>query len=235
QRLAREFGREYHLITDDDRLDTIATDLVEHFVSRGYQGKAMVVSIDKATAVKMYDKVQAEWQRRIDTLSADVSAAAGEHGQALAAKLFEMTNTDMAVVVSPSQNEIADMRAKGVDIEPHRRRMVAEDLDGKFKDPSDPLRIVFLCAMWLTGFDAPATSTIYLDKPMRNHTLMQTIARANRVVAGKQAGEIIDYIGVFRNLQDALALYGSGYGGGVEPGDLPVEAKEEQAEDLTAM
>jgi len=235
QRLAREFGREYHLITDDDRLDTIATDLVDHFVSRGYQGKAMVVSIDKATAVKMYDKVQAEWQRRIDTLSADVSAAAGEHRQALAAKLFEMSNTDMAVVVSPSQNEIAEMRAKGVDIEPHRRRMVAEGLDGKFKDPSDPLRIVFLCAMWLTGFDAPATSTIYLDKPMRNHTLMQTIARANRVMAGKQAGEIIDYIGVFRNLQQALALYGSGSGGGVEPGDLPVEAKEEQAEDLAGM
>lgn len=235
QRLAREFGREYHLITDDDRLDTIATDLVDHFVSRGYQGKAMVVSIDKATAVKMYDKVRAEWERRLDTLAADVGAALGERRHALAAKLEEMTNTDMAVVVSPAQNEIAEMKAKGVDIEPHRRRMVAEDLDVKFKDPDDPLRIVFLCAMWLTGFDAPATSTIYLDKPMRNHTLMQTIARANRVMAGKQAGEIIDYIGVFRNLQQALALYGSGSGGGVEPGDLPVEAKEEQAEDLAGI
>src|SRR5690606_9652179 len=126
-------------------------------------------------------------------------------------------------------------RAKGVDIEPHRRRMVADDMDVKFKEHDDPLRIVFLSAMWLTGFDAPATSTIYLDKPMRNHTLMQTIARANRVMVGKQAGEIIDYIGVFRNLQQALALYGSGSGGGVEPGDLPVEAKEEQAEDLTGM
>ena len=105
----------------------------------------------------------------------------------------------------------------------------------RFKDPDDQLRIVFVCAMWLTGFDAPATSTIYLDKPMRNHTLMQTIARANRVFQGKQAGEIIDYIGVFRNLQEALALYGSGSGGGVEPGDLPVEAKEAQAEELAEM
>ena len=135
----------------------------------------------------------------------------------------------MAVVVSASQNEIAEMAAKGVDIKPHRERMVEEDLDVKFKDPEDPLRIVFVCAMWLTGFDAPATSTIYLDKPMRNHTLMQTIARANRVFQGKQAGEIIDYVGVFRNLQEALAMYGSGSGGGVEPGDMPVEAKEAQA------
>ncbi len=141
----------------------------------------------------------------------------------------------MAVVVSASQNEIADMAAKGVDIVPHRKRMVDEDLDTQFKDPDDPLRIVFVCAMWLTGFDAPATSTIYLDKPMRNHTLMQTIARANRVFQGKQAGEIIDYIGVFRNLQEALAIYGSGSGGGVEPGDLPVEAKEVQAEELAEL
>ena len=113
--------------------------------------------------------------------------------------------------------------------------MVSEDLDTKFKDPDDPLRIVFVCAMWLTGFDAPATSTIYLDKPMRNHTLMQTIARANRVFQGKQAGEIIDYIGVFRNLQQALAIYGSGSGGGVAAGDLPVEAKEAQAEELAEL
>jgi len=235
KRLAREFGREYHLITDDDRLDTVAADLVDHFVSRGYQGKAMVVSIDKATAVKMYDKVQLEWERRVDDLADEIAGASGEHRGALEDKLAEMIATDMAVVVSPSQNEIPEMKAKGVDIEPHRKRMVDEDLDVRFKDPSDSLRIVFLCAMWLTGFDAPATSTIYLDKPMRNHNLMQTIARANRVMTGKKAGEIIDYLGVFRNLQEALALYGSGSGGGVEPGDLPVEAKEEQAQDLAEM
>ena len=141
----------------------------------------------------------------------------------------------MAVVVSPSQNEIADLAAKGLDIVPHRKRMVDEDLDAKFKDPDDPFRLVFVCAMWMTGFDAPATSTIYLDKPMRNHTLMQTIARANRVFPGKQDGLIVDYVGVFRNLQEALAIYGSGSGGGVDPGDLPVEAKEAQAEELAEM
>lgn len=235
KRLAREFAREYHLITDDDRLDTIAVDIVDHFVSRGHQGKAMVISIDKATAVKMYDKVQAEWQKRIAELRDQVAAATGERREALEEKLAQMIATDMAVVVSPSQNEIEELKAKGVDIVPHRKRMNEEDLDVKFKDPEDPLRIVFVCAMWLTGFDAPATSTIYLDKPMRNHTLMQTIARANRVFQDKQAGEIIDYVGVFRNLQEALALYGSGSGGGVEPGDMPVEAKDKQAEDLAEM
>ncbi len=235
QRLAREFAREYHLITDDDRLDTIARDLVDHFVSRGHQGKAMVISIDKATAIKMYDRVQSEWAKRMETIVEQVAVASPDQREALFEKLELMQETDMAVVVSPSQNEIAELAARGVDIIPHRKRMVTEQLDVRFKNPDDRLRIVFVCAMWLTGFDAPATSTIYLDKPMRNHTLMQTIARANRVFQGKQAGEIIDYIGVFRRLQEALALYGSGSGGGVEPGDLPVEAKEAQAEQLSEM
>ena len=94
----------------------------------------------------------------------------------------------MAVVVSPSQNEIALMAKRGLDIEPHRRRLVKEDLDEKFKAPDDPLRLVFVCAMWITGFDVPTCSTVYIDKPMKNHTLMQTIARANRVAPGKSAG-----------------------------------------------
>src|SRR4029450_8751207 len=86
-------------------------------------------------------------------------------------------------------------------------------LDEKFKDPDDPLRLVFLCAMWLTGFDAPSCSTVYLDKPMRNHTLMQTIARANRVFPGKHSGMIVDYANVFASLEKALAIYGLGTGG----------------------
>ncbi len=230
QKLDREFAREYHLITDADRLDTVAKDLVEHFVSRGHQGKAMVISIDKATAVKMYDRVRVAWQAKLDAVRASVQTASGDYRAALEAKLVELEATDMAVVVSPSQNEIAELAAKGVDITPHRKRMVEEDLATRFKDADDPLRIVFVCAMWLTGFDAPATSTIYLDKPMRNHTLMQTIARANRVFQGKQAGEIIDYIRVFRSLQEALSVYGSGSGGGVVEGDLPVEEKQAQAD-----
>jgi len=113
----------------------------------------------------------------------------------------------MAVVVSPSQNEIEEFKKKGLDIAKHRKRMVREDLESKFKKPDDPLRIVFVCAMWITGFDVPSCSTMYLDKPMKNHTLMQTIARANRVWKNKQNALIVDYVGIFRNLQKALAIY----------------------------
>ncbi len=84
----------------------------------------------------------------------------------------------------------------------------------------------------MTGFDVPSCGAIYLDKPMRNHTLMQTIARANRVYEGKVNGVIVDYVGVFRNLQKALAIYGAGAGGGVRPGETPVQPKEEQFKDL---
>ena len=106
--------------------------------------------------------------------------------------------------------------------------MVKEDLETKFKNSDDPLRIVFVCAMWITGFDVPSCSTIYLDKPMKNHTLMQTIARANRVWRDKQNGLIVDYVGVFRNLQKALAIYGTAQGGG--PGDIADPQKERTGE-----
>ena len=193
-RLERELSRQYHLITRDDRLDTVAKDIVRHFVGRGFQGKAMVVSIDKATALRMYDKVKKYWPK--------------------------MDSTDMALVVSPGQNEIEQMKKLGLNIVPHRERMNREVLDEKFKDPDDPLRLVFLCAMWLTGFDAPSCSTVYLDKPMRNHTLMQTIARANRVFPGKHSGTIVDYANVFASLERALAIYAKGRGG-----EMPVRDK----------
>ena len=140
----------------------------------------------------------------------------------------------MAVIVSQAQNEVADFRDKGLDIAVHRKRMVTEDLEEKFKDPKNPLRLVFVCAMWMTGFDAPSVSTIYLDKPMRNHTLMQTIARANRVWEEKVSGLIVDYVGVFRNLQRALAIYGAGNGSGVGAGETPVQDKAELVAALAA-
>lgn len=227
RKVEREFAREYHLITRDDRLEKVAEDIVTHFAGRGYQGKAMVVCVDKATAVRMYDKVQKYWKRYLLDLRAQVQSAADADRPELRDKVKYLQETDMAVVVSPSQNEIADMRAKGLDIAPHRRRIVKEDLDTKFKDPDDRFRIVFVCAMWMTGFDVPCCSTIYLDKPMRNHTLMQTIARANRVFGDKVNGLIVDYVGVFRNLQKALAIYGSQAGGGVKEGETPVKSKEE--------
>ena len=227
QRLEREFAREYHLITRDDRLETIAADLVEHFLGRGFQGKAMVVSMDKATAVRMYDKVKKHWRIRLEQLREKRKVAKVLDLQNLSEQIAYMEKTDMAVVVSQSQNEVADLAKKGADIVPHRKRMLQEDLDAKFKDPRDPFRIVFVCAMWMTGFDVPSCSTIYLDKPMRNHTLMQTIARANRVFGEKVNGLIVDYVGVFRSLQRALAIYGTGPAGAVGPEDMPVQPKEE--------
>ena len=232
EKLERQFAREYHLLTREARLDEIARDLVAHFRGRGYPGKAMVVSIDKATAVKMYDRVHAVWQATLDDLRGRAEIAPETERAGLRAQIAEMEATDMAVVVSQSQNEGAELAKKGVDIVPHRRRIVAEDLEAKFKQADDPLRIVFVCAMWMTGFDVPSCSTIYLDKPMRNHTLMQTIARANRVFKEKVNGLIVDYVGVFRDLQRALALYAAPASGGA--GELPVETKAALVERLRA-
>jgi len=235
RKLEREFAREYHLITCEDRLEEIAKDIVAHFLNRGYQGKAMVVSVDKPTAVKMYDKVQKYWRKAIEELQGELSAAQAKDAQVeISARLRYMRDTDMAVVVSPEQNEISKFQGLGLDILPHRRRMVQEELADKFKDAKDPFRIVFVCAMWITGFDVQPLSTIYLDKPMRNHTLMQTIARANRVFEGKTNGLIVDYIGVFRDLQKALAIYGSGAGGGIGEGDTPVKPKSALVKELRA-
>ncbi len=208
--LARRFATEYQLITRPARLERIAADLVRHFVGRGFLGKAMVVSIDKATAIRMYDLVVLEWERHRRELEERASGLPALERAGIDEQLTFMRETDMAVVVSQSQNEIADLASAGLDIAPHRQRMLDEDLDERFKDPADPFRLVFVCAMWMTGFDVPSCSTIYLDRPMRNHTLMQTIARANRVFPDKENGLIVDYVGVFRNLEAALAIYASG-------------------------
>lgn len=225
KKLEREFAREYHLITRDDRLEKIAQDIVAHFTGREHAGKAMVVSIDKATAIRMYDKVQEYWKRSLGDLRATLESCDQAEQEDLEEKIRYMESTDMAVVVSQSQNEIEEMKKKGLDILPHRRRLAMEDMDTKFKDPDDPFRIVFVCAMWMTGFDVPSCSTIYLDKPMRNHTLMQAIARANRVFRDKANGLIVDYVGVFRDLKKALAIYGSASGGGIKEGETPIKEK----------
>ncbi len=216
-RLQKLLGKQYHLITRDDRLDTIAGDIVEHFLGRGFQGKAMVVSIDKATAVRTYEKVRREWEAEKKRVRAELARYDKDDGEdyGLRQRLKRLEYVDMAVVVSPGQNEIEEMHKLGIDMVPHRKRMAESQppLDERFKDPEDPLSIVFVCAMWLTGFDAPSVSTVYLDKPMRNHTLMQTIARANRVYPGKHSGVIVDYANVFASLEKALALYGAASGG----------------------
>jgi type I restriction enzyme R subunit len=223
KKLQRKFARQYHLITREDRLEQIAKDVVQHFAARGYRGKGMFVAIDKATAVRMHEKVRQEWATELAAREKQLAAASEEARTALAERLDWMRSMDMAVVVSQAQNEIDDLNQKGLDILPHRERMQKEDLESKFKDADDPLRLVFVCAMWITGFDVPTCSTMYLDKPMKNHTLMQTIARANRRAPGKTSGVIVDYVGVFQNLQKALAIYATRE----TQGQAPIKNKDE--------
>ncbi len=229
KKLQRELGKQYQIITRDDRLEKVAADIVSHFLGRGFRGKAMVVSIDKATALRMYDKVQTHWKVEQARLQKALGGydAPDEQERETKERLDFLNRTDMAVIVSPGQNEIEQMKKLDLDIVPHRERMNREALDEKFKDPDDPLNLVFVCAMWLTGFDAPSCSTLYLDKPMRNHTLMQTIARANRVYPGKHSGVIVDYANVFASLEKALAIYGAGKGG-----KTPVRDKQKLVEEL---
>ncbi|MDR3412383.1 MAG: type I restriction endonuclease subunit R [Formivibrio sp.] len=228
-KLERELSKQYHIITRDDRLETVAQDIVRHFLGRGFNGKAMVVSIDKATALKMHDKVRKYWAAEIEKVKKELGRydLPKDRQDELLDRLQRLQTTDMALIVSPGQNEIEQMKKHGLDIVPHRQRMNDEELAEKFKDSKDPLRLVFLCAMWLTGFDAPSCSTVYLDKPMRNHTLMQTIARANRVFPGKHSGLIVDYANVFASLEKALAIYGAG-----KNGKTPVRDKKKLVEDL---
>jgi len=230
-KLERELGRQYHILTRDDRLETVAKDIVRHFLGRGFLGKAMMVSIDKATALRMHDKVRKYWDAEKQRIQNELRGAHlnKDTENELLDRLHIINTTDMALIVSPSQNEIEQMNKLGLNILPHRQRINDSQppLDEKFKDPKDNLRIVFVCAMWLTGFDAPSCSTVYLDKPMRNHTLMQTIARANRVYPGKHSGMIVDYANVFASLEKALAIYGTGGEGG-----NPVKDKKKMVADL---
>src|SRR5436305_5564661 len=235
----KKFKELYSIITLEPRLETIAADIVQHFMRRGYRGKAMVVCIDKVTAVKMYDKVWHYWRSETDKLKTQLQATDenDEIQEDIRAKLQHdisyMEATEMAVIVSSEQNEEAKFKAKGLDIQTHRRRIEKEDLEGMFKSPTYPLRIVFVCAMWMTGFDVPSLSTVYLDKPMRNHTLMQPIARANRVFRNRENGLkvnglIVDYLGIFNDLRKALAIYAASQdqqGGPADKGDMPIQNK----------
>jgi type I restriction enzyme, R subunit len=229
EKLSKRLGSNYDLLTRDDRLKTIAEDIVNHYINRGYKGKAMIVSLDKFTAVRMYDKVQFFWQLKLNQLKEEIKIGGHEEKEETKQKIELMENTDMAVVISQEQNEVKKFRDKGLDISKHRKRMVTEDLASRFKDPEDKFSIVFLCSMWMTGFDVPSVSTIYLDKLMKNHTLMQAIARANRVFENKSAGFIIDYVNVFRNLKKALAIYALPRGG---KEDIPIQSKDELVQEL---
>jgi len=221
-KLEKEYSKEVEVIKRDDRLDTIARDIVYHFPRRGYLGKGMVVSVDKYTSVKMLEKVDLLWKAEIKKLVGQISKTSSSVEKARLRKICDyMRNVDMSLVISEEAGEEERFDKQDIDIRPHRKKIDSIDENGhdieyRFKDPTDSLQLVFVCAMWMTGFDAPTVSTMYLDKPMKDHTLMQSIARANRVCSyeindvSKKNGEIIDYYNVFRNMKKALAVYALG-------------------------
>lgn len=211
-KLEAEFAKEIHLMTAKPRLQSIAQDFVRHYSDLWTSGKAMFVCLNKVTCVRMYDYVQKYWQEEIERLKNRIKNVSQQEAQELRRKLQWMEETEMAVVISQEQNEIQTFKKWGLDIQYHRNKMVKNELDKDFKDSANPLRVVFVCAMWLTGFDVKCLSCLYLDKPLKAHTLMQTIARANRVAEGKSNGLIIDYIGIVKALRKALADYTANVG-----------------------
>ena len=218
RRLELAMGKDYHVITAGERLDRIADDFVKHYAEGWESGKAMFVCIDKSTCVRMHGLIENHWSDRIHALTiernreTDLQALAQRERQ-----LRWMGETRFAVVVSEEQGERERFRTLGLDIDPHRQRMKEGwavpgaprplSMEDAFKKADHPFRVAIVCAMWLTGFDVPSLGTLYLDKPLKAHTLMQAIARANRVAEGKTNGLIVDYCGILKNLRRALATF----------------------------
>lgn len=249
--LEKLLGQDYEVITADDRLDKVAADFVEHCTTRWESGKSMLVCIDKITCGRMYKRIVPLWEEKLLRTKADIRLKETEliiadetqretlnkelawlNGQAT-----WLEETIVEIIISEGQNEVADFKKWGVDIIPHRALMKQgfEASDGKrvdvesaFKNPDHPFRVAIVCAMWLTGFDVESLSTLYVDKPMKAHTLMQAIARANRVYPGKDFGLIVDYNGMLKSLRAALAQYAlgdEGGGGGGEEIVAPIEER----------
>ena len=222
-KLEQEFAKEVHLLTAKKRLRVVAQDFVKHYSDLWTSGKAMMVCYNKVTCVRMYDYAQEYWQQEIKAVEKQLAKCTSQQEyQELKRKLEWMQETEMAVVVSQEQNEMQTFHKWGLDIVPHREKMIKRELDKEFKDADSRLRIVFVCAMWLTGFDVKTLSCLYIDKPMKAHTLMQTIARANRVAEGKTNGLVVDYIGIVKALKQALADY-TGNANGTEGNDPTID------------
>jgi type I restriction enzyme, R subunit len=240
QRLEQELKRDYHIITAGKRLDQIARDFVEHYSNAWETGKAMLVCIDKVTCVRMYELIARYWQERIRILETGLSSTRDEQEEIYGRRQIDwMHGSRMAVVISEEQGEVDKFRKWDLDITPHRRLIkngfeLADgtriDLETAFKKDEHPFRVAIVCAMWMTGFDVPCLSALYLDKPLKAHTLMQAIARANRVNEGKNNGLIVDYCGILKNLRSALATFAGteddGHGGG--PGEFDPTRPEEE-------
>jgi type I restriction enzyme R subunit len=231
--LQKLLGKDYEVITADDRLDKIATDFVEHCSTRWQSGKSMLVCIDKITCARMHQRIVPRWQAKLAAVQAlipmleaelaattddDIRTAKEKEISWMRGQAAWMAETIIEIIISEAQNEVAGFKKWGFDIIPHRALMkqgfeVGDrrvDVESAFKRPEHPFRVAIVCAMWLTGFDVECLSTLYIDKPMKAHTLMQAIARANRVYPGKDFGLIVDYNGMLKSLREALAQYALG-------------------------
>lgn len=244
ERLEQELRRDYHIITAKKRLHQIARDFVAHYSKLWETGKAMFICIDKITCVRVYNLIETHWKERIQELEKTLSSSADDQEFMYIKRQIEwMKETQIGVVISEEQGEVEKFGKWNLDIIPHRKLIKEgfEIADGKrkpvdeaFKDGQHPFRIAIVCAMWLTGFDVPTLSTLYLDKPLKAHTLMQAIARANRVSEGKNNGLIIDYCGILKNLRKALATFAGhqGIDASQRPEVDPIKPDEELLEDL---
>ncbi|MCP4286105.1 MAG: type I restriction endonuclease subunit R, partial [Gammaproteobacteria bacterium] len=246
QRLERELKRDYHIITANSRLEQIAGDFVEHYTVGWESGKAMFVCIDKLTCVRMHDLITEKWRKKQLQLDKRLRLETVDEQEMIfrERQLRWINETQIAVVVSEEQGEVEKFHKWDLDITPHRKLMKEgfKDREGKridleeaFKEREHPFRVAIVCAMWLTGFDVPTLATLYLDKPLKAHTLMQAIARANRIAEGKNNGLIVDYCGILKNLRKALADFAGagddGRGGGDNPQD-PTRPNEELLAEL---
>jgi type I restriction enzyme, R subunit len=232
--LDKLLGKDYEVITADERLDKIAADFVNHCTTRWESGKSMFVCIDKITCARMHQRIVPRWKAKAAQVRAAFEAKRAE-AAATTDSISRTTLLDQArtfekqadwldaaiieIIISEAQNEVADFKKWDFDIIPHRALMKKgfesdggerTDVETAFKSPEHPFRVAIVCAMWLTGFDVECLSTLYIDKPMRAHTLMQAIARANRVYPGKDFGLIVDYNGMLASLRAALAQYALG-------------------------
>lgn len=248
--LERLLGQDYEVITADDRLDKLAVDFVEHCSAHWESGKSMLVCIDKITCARMLQRIRPRWDALLAELRALIPvneaelAATSDADQRekrtdelakLRGRTQWMESTIIEIIISEAQNEVRDFKKWGFDIIPHRvvmktgfatpdgKRLNVEDA---FKNDKHPFRVAIVCAMWLTGFDVECLQTLYIDKPMKAHTLMQAIARANRIYPGKDCGIIVDYNGMMKSLRAALAQYAlgdDGSGGGDASPAIPLD------------
>ena len=206
--------------------------------------------IDKITCARMHQRIVPRWkvkaaQVRVAseieraeaaaTTDGTVRATLLAHAQTLEKQADWLDETIVEIIISEAQNEVADFKKWDFDIIPHRALMKKGfdsdggeriDVEDAFKNPKHPFRVAIVCAMWLTGFDVECLSTLYIDKPMKAHTLMQAIARANWVYPGKDFGLIVDYNGMLASLRAALAQYALGDdGAGGEEIIAPIEER----------